>query len=329
VIELKLSLLDLRGRTVNTALHPNFGYVQVAITRLGGKPVIYRPLITHCEEPQLVSLDRNRPSVYESAYIGFGKDGFYFDTPGQYELRALYNAPDGSTVLSNVLRLRVKAPVSKEEDELADLFLGTEQGTLLYLLGSDSESLRRGRDAFALVIDKYRDHPMASYACLVEGMNASRPFKRIQDHKVVSRSADYEQSERMLSAVVDATVPAGTSLFADAAAPVPSMPRLDNISLNMVMRRLADVRRAAGDESGASQTAILMMRHFEAQRVPAHVRDGIVDQVSEFLSEKQLADLRNDAIASESGTSSNGPKGAQPTEPSPPHRPRRRGATQR
>jgi len=269
-------------------LHPNFGYVQVAIARLGGKPIIYRPLITHCAEPDLVTLDRNRPSIYESSYIGFGKDGFYFDTPGQYELRALYNAPDGSRVISNVLRLRVKAPLTKEDDEIADLFIGTEQGTLLYLLGSESESLRRGRDAFATVVDKYPNNPMASYAYLVEGMNASRPFKRIEDHKVVNRPADYGNSERMLSAVVNSTTPSGNSLFADTEAPSPSLPRLDNISLNMVMRRMAEMRKESGDDTGANTMVLDMVRHFEKLQVPPHVRKRIIEQVSSLLTEEQI-----------------------------------------
>jgi hypothetical protein len=297
VIELKLSLLDLRGRTVNTKLHPNFGYVQVAIARLGGKPKIYRPLITHCIEPELVMLDRNRPSIYESSYIGFGKDGFYFDAPGQYELRALYNAPDGSRVISNVLRLRVKAPLTREEDEVADLFIGTEQGTLLYLLGSESESLRRGRDAFATVIEKYPDNPMASYAYLVEGMSASRPFKRIEDHKVVSQPADFGRSENMLSAVVGATTPSGKSLFADTEAPSPSKPRLDNISLNMVMQRLAEMRKEAGNDAGASTMAIDIVRHFENLQVPPHVRERIIEQVSKLLTEEQIDGLRENGAA--------------------------------
>ena len=89
VVELKLSATDLRGRTVNRRLHPNFGFVQIGIRQLGGSTVPYRPLIVHCAEPDLVTLDAANGAVYDSAYIGFGKDGFYFDNPGQYELRAL------------------------------------------------------------------------------------------------------------------------------------------------------------------------------------------------------------------------------------------------
>ena len=58
---------------------------------------------------------------------------------GNYRVRAICYAPDGSQVFSNILALRVRHPVTAAEEELADLFFGEEQGTLLYLLGSDSE----------------------------------------------------------------------------------------------------------------------------------------------------------------------------------------------
>jgi hypothetical protein len=150
---------------------------------------------------------------------------------------------------------------------------------------------------------------MASYAYLVEGMSASRPFKRIEDHKVVSQPADFGRSENMLSAVVGATTPSGKSLFADTEAPSPSKPRLDNISLNMVMQRLAEMRKEAGNDAGASTMAIDIVRHFDNLQVPPHVRKRIIEQVSKLLTEEQIDGLRGNGAA----PSGNPPSGNLPS----------------
>src|SRR5262245_63884853 len=192
----------MRGKRANSRLHPNFSYVQIGIHAPGGKTIVYRPFMQNCAEPEPVYLDTANPSVYDSAYIGSGYDGFYFDHPGIYELRAVYHGPDGSKVYSNVLRLRVRAPMDRQENELAELFLGNDQAKLLYLLGSDSPSLNTGNQAFETVIDKYDQHPMAVYAKLVKGVNAARNFKHIDDHQVVVRPAKKEESAHLLSDVV-------------------------------------------------------------------------------------------------------------------------------
>jgi hypothetical protein len=286
VVEIKLSLTDLRGRAVNAALHPNYGYVQVGIARLGGKTMVFRPMFAHCLEPELVNLDQNRPSVYDSAYIGYGKDGLYFDTPGQYELRALYNGPDGSKIMSNILRIRIKAPLDRQESDLSELFLGDDQGKLLCLLGSDSESLKSGREAFELAIDKYPKHTMTAYARLIAGMNASQPFKDIQweNRKLAVRKADLDRSETLLSSVVEIATGDQASIAADAGTPLADVvPRLDNISLNMAMTRLAKVRKEAGKEKEAAETMQQMVQFFTTLGIPKHIQEQIKEQINEYI----------------------------------------------
>ncbi|HKX30917.1 MAG TPA: hypothetical protein VJ302_24720 [Blastocatellia bacterium] len=242
VVELKLSTSDPRGKEVHTHLHPNTGLVQIGIRKPSGQVVAYEPLIEHCVAAGSSLLDKNRSNVEDSAYIGYGKGGFYFDQAGNYQIRAVYYAIDGSQVMSNVLNLRVRYPVTAAEEELADLFYGEEQGTLLYLLGSDAESLSRGNDAFETVIDKYGKNPMSTYARLVRGMNLGREFKTINsggDREISVRSAQADESVKLLAAVVDTDE--GES-------------GLDPISHEMVVTQLARVQREHGDEKGAAAT---------------------------------------------------------------------------
>ena len=77
----------------------------------------------YCTAEETIFLDAGRPSIYESAFIGYGKDGFYFDQPGFYQLRAIYYALDGSLVLSNTLNLRVRNPLNTTDEEVAEVVL--------------------------------------------------------------------------------------------------------------------------------------------------------------------------------------------------------------
>jgi hypothetical protein len=227
VLQIALGTTDSRGRRVHTWLHPNCGMVKVVIRKPSGEVVAYEPLIDHLvgEREQIIRRDE---LVRDSAYIGFGKGGFYFDQPGHYRIRAVYAALDGSEVMSNI--------ITPAEDSLAELFMGDEQGTLLYLLGSDDESLKSGNAAFDEVLEKHGKHPMANYARLVKGVNAARDFKTVTEgNRVEVRRAQLDESARLLSAAADSRV-------------------LDSVSTQMILANLAEVQTRAGDEVAAQKT---------------------------------------------------------------------------
>lgn len=235
VLQIALGATDSRGKRVHSWLHPNCGMVKVVIRKPSGEVVAYEPLIDHLvgERESFVS---GSDQITDSAYIGYGKDGFYFDQPGHYRIRAAYAALDGSEVMSDIITVRVRYPVTASEESLADLFMGDDQGTLLYLLGSDDESLRSGNAAFDEVLDKHGKHPMANYVRLIKGINAARNFKQIGvDKQVEVRTARLDESAEMLSAVASSRV-------------------LDTVSTRMVLSNLATVQSSAGNEEAASRT---------------------------------------------------------------------------
>jgi hypothetical protein len=268
VIEIKLRTTDLQGKNVHSSLHPNDGFVVIAIQKPNGQVHLYRPFAKHCLHDENIKLDADRPAIYESAYIGYGKDGFYFDQVGIYRLRALYHAPDGSEVVSNTLSLRICAPFNAVDDEVAELYLDDDQGQLLCLLGSDSEFLKSGNDAFELMLDKHGDHPLAVYARMAKGINASREFKTITtDKKLSLRKPQYEDSIALLSEVVDASEKGDG---------------VDNITLNMTMRCLARTQKSAGDEKSAKATMTRMVDLFRKKALKPHVLRHIETQAKEI-----------------------------------------------
>jgi hypothetical protein len=268
VVELKLELVDMRGKEVNANLHPDFGFVEIGIMHPSGRVSSYEPPMEHLVIPAMTMLDREKPSIYESAYIGYGRGGLHFESPGMYQVRAVYLAPDGSRVVSNILPVRIRSPLNREDDAAAELLLGEEQGQLMYYMGSDSEHLRGGREAIAKLVEDHGKHPLAVYGRMVQGMNAGREFKSItRDNRIVAREPDTAKAIRDLSAVVTASE-AGKGV--------------DNISLNMVMRSLADVQEASGDEQEAAQTARKMVEVFRKQGLKPHVMRLIEEQAAGY-----------------------------------------------
>jgi len=237
VLQLKLKTTTTRGRRAHTWLHPDFGMVRIVISKPNGQVVAYEPMIDHLvgERQQMLGVD---DEVQDSAYIGYGKGGFYFDQPGQYRVRAAYAALDGSQVLSEIVTIRVRYPVTQDEDTLADLFMGDDQGVLLYLQGSDNSSLRSGNEAFDEVIDRFGAHPMATYARMVKGINAGRVFKTVNAGKgrpVTVRAANKEESIALLSMAVNSHV-------------------LDPVSEDEVRLCLSCVQKESGDERAAQES---------------------------------------------------------------------------
>lgn len=238
VLELALSSTQPKGRRVHTWLHPNCGMVKVVIQKPSGAVVAYDPLIDHLvgDRDGMVSIG---DVIHDSAYIGFGKGGLYFDQPGNYLVRAVYAALDGSQAMSDIIRVRVRYPVTAAEEELADLFMGEDQGTLLALLGSDSEALDSGNAAFDEVLAKYPKHAMANYVRLMRGFNAGRAFKTVieeNENRLMVRAPKLEESEKLLAAAAESGV-------------------LDPVTTRQTLTALASVQINAGNEKAAALTA--------------------------------------------------------------------------
>ena len=272
VVELKLSAPG-GPRTTHGHLHPDTEFTQVCVTRPDGRTVLYRPMIGHCVETSpVIRLDPGNPAMYRSAYIGHGRDGHYFQQPGDYQVRAQYVAADGSRIVSRACLVKVRFPVGADDHRVAELMLGEDQGKLFSLLGSDSPALQSGNTALDEMIDRYGGHPLAVYARLVKGLNAERGFKALTPgNRLRVRPPDLKQGIEQLSAVAD-----------DAS--------VDNITLNLVMRRLARAEARQGDLDRANAVMDTMVATFAAKGVNPIVMGQI----------RRQAELTKSALSAES-----------------------------
>lgn len=206
-LTMQLRSFDRRGRMAHANLNPRTSGISVAIARPDRRVVRFDPLVDYLmsAEPQMLA---DGEQIADSAYIGYGRGGLYFDQPGTYKVRAIYHAPDGSRVLSNIAAIRVSHPATTADNEVADLMLGDEQGELFALRGSDAPSLARGNAALDIVIDRHGTHPLADYARLVKGVNAARTFKTIDrtaPGRLRVRSPNLTEARALLTAAAAST----------------------------------------------------------------------------------------------------------------------------
>ncbi|MEV0585995.1 hypothetical protein [Nonomuraea sp. NPDC050310] len=271
VVELKLATAG-EPRHTHSHLHPDTEFTQVSITQPSGRTVLYRPMMRHCVDHSLdVRLDAGNPAMYRSAYIGHGRDGHYFQQPGEYRVRAQYIAADGSRIVSPTCLVRVRYPVADADHKVAELMLGEEQGKLFSLLGSDSPTLSSGNAALDEVIDRYGGHPLATYARLVKGLNAEREFKHLEGSRLQIRPPDAQESITQLGSVVREG-------------------RVDNITLNLAMRRLARAEARKGDLDRAYAVLDDMVDTFAGK----HLNAVVLRQI------RRQAELTKAALSAES-----------------------------
>lgn len=277
--ELKLTRTGTRGDVrVVPELTPKSEHVAIFVGDPQGRTRLFRPIARLCTGhgpgTPLRTLTEAEPAVYDTAFIGYGSDGLYFPDPGRYKVTAVYLAPDGSRVVSDSRAIRVRHPITRVEQEVGDLLLGDQQGTLLALLGSDAPQLQDGNDALAEVVDKHGRHPLAAYARLVRGANAGRHFQHLRDGRVEVREPDIKESITQLSAAIEASK---------------GDDGLDNITLNAAMRRLATVHAKEGDVAQATVVLDRMVGHFRSKHVPAQVQRRIEAQAAQTRA--QIAEI--------------------------------------
>ena len=272
VVEIKLSATIKNEKLVHTELHPKMGYVDIGIGKPNGVFVKYENLIDHLKIPETTILNEDNPAVYDSAYIGYGKD-LYFDQTGEYLIRAIYHAVDGSQVFSNVLSIKVNSPLSKTDEEIANLIMGQEEGKAFYLLGT-SPALQNADQVFNTILKTYPDHDLAVYVEFIKGVTEGREFKIIEKNEVkVVKEPEPTKSIALLNQVVEKTKEGQG---------------LDNISANYAMRKLSQQHLLKKDMKSAKKVMDDMIQFFSSMDLKSNVINNVKLQAKDTLQSKNV-----------------------------------------
>jgi hypothetical protein len=278
-IEVKLSTNGSREIPVIADINPRYGFVQLGIHTPNGQINDYKPMMQYCIIPNITKLTPKRPALYESVYIGYSKmHGSVFDQSGEYYVRGIYNALDGSQVVSNILPIRITAPMGAKDQKVAELLTGNQQASLIHLLGSDSPVFSEGNRAFDQILESHADSPQTKYVEFVRGISTAKNFKTIDENGkvIVSRKANPKRSMILLSSVLNE-----------------KRLVLSPITINDVSRVLAVQKKLAGDEKGAKTTLDQMVSMVAKNVQNPMVLERVEEQADRAL---KIEDTR-DAVA--------------------------------
>jgi hypothetical protein len=153
----------------------------------------YKPLFKLCGEARSAELPPGG-KLYESIFVAYGAEGFYFEEPGEYDIWAVFGA-GGMRLRSNVLRIRVAYPETPDDENLALWTFGQEQGHVLYMQGA--QHLQAGNDQLREVTKRFPTTHLARYIHLCFGSSEAREFKDVTTGQV--RSPQPETAVRHLT----------------------------------------------------------------------------------------------------------------------------------
>jgi hypothetical protein len=179
-VELKLKNQTDAPVAVPDMLNPEFGMLELSIRDPRGRVRPYRPLFKLCGEARRTELPPGG-KLYESVFIAYGADGFYFDEPGEYQIWAVYGA-SGQRILSNLLRVRVAFPRGQEDEEMALRAFGQGQGHVLYMRGADH--LPGGNNELREVTERFPGTKLARYIHYCFGVSQAREFKDVVQDRI-------------------------------------------------------------------------------------------------------------------------------------------------
>ncbi len=274
-VELKLKNVSDKKQKVNGLLQPEDGTVALYVTRPNREIVRYVPPVRRCEAPGEVELAPGE-SLYETALLSYSAKGALFQEPGEYVVRAYYNAGNDGMIVSPGCRLRVANPMSRGSEELAHILFSHEAARFLYFGGTErypavTSSLKEAVEKYAKT-----DPSVVRHIAAALGNHASRPFKQVISKKgkrvIVRKEVNINEAVTHLEA-------------ARALIPVRRVSALDNITYNRMSIRLAESYLKQDKKAEAVQTLQESLKYLETRRV---VKSVIADYKSrlEKLSRK-------------------------------------------
>lgn len=201
-VEVRLRNLTEVPLEIDPRLAPEHGAIAFFINKVGAPVEEYRPLLCYLAETESRVLEPAEPEAKQGGdrysqlvELTYGGGGFYFNRPGEYLIRAIYQGLGDILQPSNVLRIRIGFPQDKEEEKLATNYFSSAVGLSLYLGGSKSPFLDKGMDLLAQIHDRDPQSNLGVKLSQVLARSEARSFHRIQDSALTkTHEADPEKA---------------------------------------------------------------------------------------------------------------------------------------
>jgi hypothetical protein len=265
LVELRLrNLMEDLPLVVATRLAPEFGSVVVYIQKPDDSIVKYEPLMCALAKAETLHLaaakgaEEGTERYSREIFLNYGGDGFYFDQPGEYRIRAVYQGLGDILIPSNTHRIRVGIPESKEANRAAQDYFSDAVGLSLYLQGSPSPYLKQGVTVLEDIASRFKDTMLGAKVAVALAHGVAQPFYRVEDAKLRRvTEADPEKALRMTAPALEALRKNKDSAF--------------NLAYGRVVRRRAEYLRAAGKPELASDELKVLRNELAKRGVNAPV----------------------------------------------------------
>jgi hypothetical protein len=272
-IELRLrNLLKDIALNLDTRLNPEFGGVIIYIRRPDGRTVEFAPVMCKLGLAEMKNLlpigqgpagsDRHS----EAVPLSYGSYGFYFDQPGEYLVRAIYQGAGDVLFTSNLHRIRVGTPHTKEEERIAQDYFSYDVGMNLYLNGSHSPFLEKGINRLREIAAKMPGQAVGVQAAQVVANSLRRPFYRLDQYPkqpVMIKAFDADPEQALLL-----TAP-GIEFYEKKGV------KEDNLAYHKLVKTRVDLLAQTGKKAAAKKEYNNMLRLLEARGVKQAVLDVI------------------------------------------------------
>ena len=270
-IELKLKNTSSTPQTVLSLLEPEDEWVEFFVTQPDGQSIRYYPPMLRSKKPEMTTLAPGE-AIYQSILLSFSAKGPLFDKPGEYKVRAYYNAANEGLVVSPACRIRIATPKSQSTEELAHLVFSNEASKFLYFGGSERypQTTQRLKEA----AEKFKDSDpnVVPYIHAAFGKLQSRPFKKLmqkgEKRFVTKRKANLEQATQHLEAARKL--------------PASGVSALDNITYNRLSVLLSNVYKEKRQNKEALRVLQESLQYFQKRQVTKPVLQEYEKRIGEL-----------------------------------------------
>jgi hypothetical protein len=275
VVELKLTNISNQPILVDEKILSNMDHLTVAIKPEGKPARQFSPFAHYCWLPKARILNAGE-SVYESAFVAAGRNGFDIAEPGYYILQAALHLDD-QDVVSNPLRLRITPPRSYDEEYLAQDFFSDQVGRVLNFDGS--RYLTEGNDILREVTERLKDRKVAVHARVALGSPLAGEYKLLDLGEGESRMMSAQQAGGKIKVLSSRTEDARKELLtALTTQPEVSAETLGHIDYRYYMERLTDWLTEQGENREAEQLQENLYQTLAARKVLGRVLEEIEDR---------------------------------------------------
>lgn len=212
VVELKLKNISAEPRLIPENALQASDRLTVIVKKDGGSARQYLPFARYCfqEKKSVLAADQ---AIYDSLFIGAGRNGWDLSEPGNYTVQVALHLDD-EDVVSAPLRVRVTPPRGYDEEHLAQDVFSDQVGRVLAFDGSSV--LDNANDVLREVTERLPERRVAVHARIALGNAVAGTRKRLEvgggfgpaqpladlDARIVERPADAAEVQKQLTGVL-------------------------------------------------------------------------------------------------------------------------------